>query len=50
MPQQRRRIGGATLLLIGVGLGLLIKSIKIGLIIGLILGVCAGGLLTSRRK
>ncbi|WP_447640156.1 MULTISPECIES: hypothetical protein [Chitinophagaceae] len=35
----RKRISLGILVLIGVGLGLLIKNIKIGMIIGLILGV-----------
>ena len=47
--QPRRRIGVLTLLLIGLGLGYAIKNVKIGLIIGLGLGLLAGGLLSSRK-
>ncbi|SKA06429.1 glycine zipper family protein [Sediminibacterium ginsengisoli] len=47
--QPRKRIGVVTLLLIGLGLGYLIKNVKIGLIIGLGLGLLAGGLLSSRK-
>ncbi len=35
----RKKISLAVLVLIGVGLGLLFKNIKIGMIVGLILGV-----------
>ncbi|NCI49757.1 hypothetical protein GWC95_07480 [Sediminibacterium roseum] len=43
--QPRRKIGFATLVLIGLGIGLLLKNVKIGLIIGLFLGICAGTVL-----
>jgi hypothetical protein len=42
--QPRRKIGFATLLIIGLGIGLFLKSVKIGLIIGLLLGILAGNL------
>ena len=45
----RRRIGGVTILLIGLVLGYAIKNVKVGLIIGLGLGLLAGGLLSSKR-
>jgi uncharacterized membrane protein (UPF0136 family) len=50
--QPRKRIGIATLLLIGLGVGYLIKNVKIGLIIGLMLGLLAGGLINGggRKK
>jgi len=48
--QPRRRIGAVTLILIAVGLGLLIKNVKIGLIIGLGLGLLAGGLISSKNN
>jgi hypothetical protein len=45
--QPRKRIGITTILLLGLGLGFFIKNVKIGLIIGLLLGVLAGGMLSS---
>lgn len=45
----RRRIGVVTILLIGLALGYAIKNVKIGLIIGLGLGLLAGGLLSSKK-
>ncbi|GAC1395271.1 MAG: hypothetical protein NVSMB63_15340 [Sediminibacterium sp.] len=45
----RRKIGIMTILVIGLGLGLLIKNVKIGLIIGLGLGLIAGGLISSNK-
>ncbi len=50
--QPRKRIGIATLLLIGLGIGFFIKNVKIGLVIGLMLGLLAGGLISGggRRK
>lgn len=47
--QPRKRIGIVTLLLIGLALGYAIKNVKIGLVIGLGLGLLAGGLLSSKR-
>jgi hypothetical protein len=47
--QPRKRIGIVTLLLIGLLLGWAIKNVKIGLIIGLGLGLLAGGLLSSKK-
>ncbi|MCX6297831.1 MAG: hypothetical protein NTY72_01890 [Bacteroidetes bacterium] len=48
--QPRRRIGAVTLILIAVGLGLLIKNVKLGLIIGLGMGLLAGGLISSKHN
>jgi uncharacterized membrane protein (UPF0136 family) len=47
--QPRKRIGIVTLLLIGLGIGFFIKNVKIGLIIGLALGLLAGGLISGRK-
>lgn len=35
----RKRISLGVLVLIGVGLGLIIKNIKVGMIIGLVIGI-----------
>ena len=48
--QSRRRISVITTLVLGLGLGFLIKNVKIGLIIGLMLGPLAGGLIGGKRK
>ncbi len=45
----RRKIGIVTLLLIALGIGLLIKNVKIGLVIGLAIGLLAGGLLSNNK-
>jgi hypothetical protein len=47
--QSRRKLGVITILILGLGLGFLIKNVKIGLIIGLMLGLLAGGLIGGRR-
>lgn len=47
--QPRKRIGIVTILLIGLGIGYFIKNVKIGLIIGLGLGLMAGGLLSGKK-
>lgn len=47
--QPRKRIGIVTILLIGLGIGYFIKNVKIGLIIGLGLGLMAGGLLRGKK-
>ena len=39
-----------TILILGLALGFLIKNVKVGLIIGLGLGLIAGGLISGRRK
>jgi len=46
--KQRRQIGILTIVLIGVAVGLLIKNVKIGLLIGLGLGLFAGSLIRNR--
>jgi uncharacterized membrane protein (UPF0136 family) len=50
--QPRKRIGIATLLIVGLAIGFFIKNVKIGLVIGLMLGLLAGGMMSSggRRK
>ncbi len=48
--QPRKRIGIVTLLIIGLGIGFFIKNVKIGLIIGLGLGLLAGGLIGGENK
>lgn len=45
--QPRKRIGIVTIILIGLGIGLFLKNVKIGLIIGLALGLLAGGMMSS---
>jgi hypothetical protein len=44
----RKRIGVFTLILIALGVGLLLKNVKIGLVIGLAIGLLAGGLLSNK--
>jgi len=48
--QPRRKIGFFTVVLIGVAIGFFIKNVKIGLIIGLVLGLFAGGIMSSKSK
>jgi len=45
----RKKIGAITLILIALGIGLLLKNVKIGLVIGLAIGVLAGGLLSNKE-
>ena len=45
----RKRIGAITLILIALGIGLLLKNVKIGLIIGLGLGLMAGSLMGNQK-
>lgn len=47
--QRRKKISFFTLVLIGVVVGFFIKNVKIGLIIGLGLGLLAGGLMNGRK-
>ena len=47
--QPRKRMGIVTLLIIGLGIGFFIKNVNIGLIIGLGLGLLAGGMLSSKK-
>lgn len=48
----RRKISILTLLMIGIGLGWLIKNVKMGLIFGLVLGLLISGMTVGggRRK
>jgi uncharacterized membrane protein (UPF0136 family) len=45
----RRNVSLFTLLLIGLGIGWLIKNVKIGLIIGLVLGLLISGIGTRSK-
>ena len=48
--KQRRKIGFATLIIIGLVIGLLIKRVAIGLVIGLVLGLMASGMVGKERE
>lgn len=37
------------LVILGVGIGLIIKNVKLGLIVGLVIGLLAGGLASGRK-
>ncbi|MFN4006551.1 MAG: hypothetical protein ACK4HE_03470 [Chitinophagaceae bacterium] len=50
MSENRRRISIATLILIGAALGLIIKNIKLGMILGIIIGLAATGIAVYRKK
>ncbi|MCE2655246.1 MAG: hypothetical protein NWS87_01435 [Sediminibacterium sp.] len=45
----RRNVSLFTLLLIGLGIGWMIKNVKIGLIIGLVLGLLISGIGTRSK-
>ena len=47
---KRRKISLFALLAIGIGVGFLIKNVKIGLIIGLVMGFLISGLSVGGRK
>ncbi len=47
--QPRKKIGIVTIIFIGLAIGFFIKNVKIGLIIGLALGLLAGGLISGRK-
>lgn len=47
--QPRKKISIITIILIGLAIGFFIKNVKIGLIIGLGLGLMAGGLIGGRK-
>ncbi|MCW3086837.1 MAG: hypothetical protein JWQ78_223 [Sediminibacterium sp.] len=47
--QPRKRIGIVTIILIGLAIGFFIKNVKVGLVIGLGLGLLAGGLISGRK-
>jgi hypothetical protein len=46
----RRRIGIIVILVMGFGIGLFIKNVKTGLVIGLALGLLAGGMISGNGK
>ena len=46
--EKRKGIGAITIVLIGLGIGMFLKNVKAGLVIGLMLGLLAGGLLSKR--
>jgi hypothetical protein len=46
--QKRRRMGVITILVLALGIGFLLKNVKVGLIIGLVLGLLAGSLTTRK--
>lgn len=48
--QGRRRVSVLTILLIALGIGFLLKNVRLGLIIGLGLGLIAGGLISGKRR
>lgn len=48
--QPRKRIGIVTIILIGLAIGFFIKNVKLGLIIGLGLGLLAGGMISGGSK
>ena len=48
--QPRRKISFFMLVIIGVVIGLFLKNVKAGLLIGLALGLLGGGLLSSKSK
>ncbi len=45
----RRNVSILTLLIIGMGVGYLIKNVKIGLILGLIIGILISGIGTRSK-
>jgi hypothetical protein len=47
--QGRRRVSVLTILLIALGIGFLLKNVRLGLIIGLGMGLIAGGLISGKR-
>ncbi len=48
--QPRKKISFFLLVIIGVVVGLFLKNVKAGLLIGLVLGLLGGGLLNSRSR
>jgi hypothetical protein len=48
--QQRKKIGFAMLIIIGLLLGMAIKHVAIGLILGLVFGLLASGMVSGGRK
>lgn len=48
--RQRKKIGFAMLVIIGLLIGLAIKHVAIGLIIGLVFGLLASGMVSGKRE
>lgn len=48
--RQRKKIGFAMLVIIGLLLGLAIKHVAIGLIIGLVFGLLASGMVSGSKE
>jgi len=48
--QPRKKISFFLLVVIGVVIGLFLKNVKAGLLIGIALGLLGGGLLNSRSR
>ncbi len=48
--RQRKKIGFAVLIIIGLLLGMAIKHVAIGLIIGIVFGLLASGMIDGGRK
>jgi uncharacterized membrane protein (UPF0136 family) len=48
--QKRKGIGIGTILIIGITLGYFFKNVEIGLVVGLGIGLLAGGLLSSNGE
>jgi uncharacterized membrane protein (UPF0136 family) len=48
--QPRKKIGFFMIVIIGVVIGVFLKNVKAGLLIGLALGLLGGGLLSSKSK
>jgi hypothetical protein len=46
----RRKVSILTLLIIGLAIGWMIKNVKIGLIVGLVLGLLISGMTVRGRK
>jgi hypothetical protein len=46
---QRRKIGFATLIIIGLLIGFAIKRVGLGLIIGIVLGLLASGMIAGSK-
>jgi hypothetical protein len=47
--QQRKKIVAVLIIILGVATGLFIKHVKVGLILGLILGLLSSSLITSKK-
>lgn len=47
---QRKKISFITILIIALAIGYFIKNVKVGLVIGLVLGLLGGGMISSGRK